>query len=627
MASLPIRTVSSSENRIIVAIDFGTTHSGIAIVYGPSGRDPERIHVVKSWPGSETVPSEQVPTTVLYEVPTRIAGQEISEAVGNDASQPAGCTTTRFGHEISNLEDPIRCFKLLLEPGKDLPVWAGRTKTLTDLNKHGKTAIDASADYLRHLVAVANKEMAVKFMPIMLDATPVEYILTVPAVWSDAAKQATIAAAHRAGMPSVTLVSEPEAAAIECLTSMQEEGVSIGDLYVVCDIGGGTIDLITYEVTSVQPLRFTEVLPGEGTLDGGVFLDQRFIALVRTKVGDAEFQNLLQEHPKAWSRALHHWETVTKRAFTTSAKRITTSELDQIEVPFAGLSIDGPGTLPFGILTLERPEVAAIFEPTVQSTITMIENQSAAVKALGKQVTGVLLVGGTADSCYLHKRLCEHFSAGQDGVTAAAKDGAAATTKNEAIAAANSHTIPILKSTNAWTAVERGAAICGIMGSVNVTSRVTRFHYGVVSWNPFVDGVHSPSNKIWCDIETKYMADNQLDWIVQKGQNMVADRPQTMDFYFVDTYIPDNHTIILRTCSYEKAPAEFSEKEDGVHLVNLTVDLTPVPRHAFQQKVNSLGVKYYLLDYHVGLFLDSGNLRFDFRVDGKVYGSVQACFD
>ncbi|KAG8626306.1 hypothetical protein KVT40_005251 [Elsinoe batatas] len=598
MAYLPIRTMPTSENRIIVAIDFGTTHSGIAIVYGPSGKDPERIHVVRSFPGSEIGPSEQVPTTVLYESPTKIAGQDTFIAGGDNASPSLGSTTTRFGHEISNLEDPIRCFKLLLEPGKDLSVWAGRTKTRADLNKHGKTAIDATATI----------SMAVKFMPTKLAKTPVEYILTVPAVWSDVAKQATIAAAHLAGMLSVTLVSEPEAAAIECLTSMQEEGVSIGDLYVVCDIGGGTIDLITYEITSTQPLRFTEVLPGEGTLDGGVFLDQRFIALVRTKVGDAEFQNLVQEHPKAWSRALHHWETVTKRAFTTSAKRITTSELDQIEVPFAGLSLDGPGTLPFGILTLERPEVAAIFEPTVQSTITMIENQSAAVKALGKQVTGVLLVGGTADSSYLHKRLCDHFSAGQDGVAAAVKDGAAATTKNEAIAAANSHTIPILKPTNAWTAPRD-------------------FHYGVVSWHPFVDGVHSPSNKVWCDIETKYMADNQLNWIVQKGQNLVSDRPQTMGFYFVDTCIPDNHTVTLRTCSYEKAPVEFSKDNDGVHLVNLTVDLTPVPRHAFQQKVNSLGVKYYHLDFDVGLFLDSGNLRFDFRIDGKVYGSVQACFD
>jgi molecular chaperone DnaK (HSP70) len=56
------------------------------------------------------------------------------------------------------------------------------------------------ADYLREIHKHAEAELMKRYGAIFLDTTDVEWILTVPAVWSDRAKDATLAAARQAGM-------------------------------------------------------------------------------------------------------------------------------------------------------------------------------------------------------------------------------------------------------------------------------------------------------------------------------------------------------------------------------------------------------------------------------------------
>ena len=68
----------------------------------------------------------------------------------------------------------------------------------------------------------------------------VEWVLTVPAVWSDSAKNATLQAAERAGMgkaKNLKLISEPEAAAVYTLKAIQPNNLNVGDNFVVCDAG------------------------------------------------------------------------------------------------------------------------------------------------------------------------------------------------------------------------------------------------------------------------------------------------------------------------------------------------------------------------------------------------------
>ena len=71
-------------------------------------------------------------------------------------------------------------------------------------------------------------------------------------------------AAKAAGFSPVTLIKEPEAAALYTMHSL-DFTLKVGDAFVVCDAGGGTVDLISYEVTGLTPnLQLKELVPGTG---------------------------------------------------------------------------------------------------------------------------------------------------------------------------------------------------------------------------------------------------------------------------------------------------------------------------------------------------------------------------
>ncbi|KAL8691400.1 MAG: hypothetical protein Q9218_003366 [Villophora microphyllina] len=121
-----------------------------------------------------------------------------------------------------------------------------------------------------------------------LASTSVEYVITVPAVWSDRAQAAIRRCAEQAGMgtgSSLHIISEPEAAAMYALDAMDPHNIQIGDTFVLCDAGGGTVDLISYKVSALKPvLRIQEATPGSGSLCGSTFLNRVFQKFLEDRV-------------------------------------------------------------------------------------------------------------------------------------------------------------------------------------------------------------------------------------------------------------------------------------------------------------------------------------------------------
>ncbi|KAF6840377.1 hsp70 family chaperone [Colletotrichum musicola] len=79
------------------------------------------------------------------------------------------------------------------------------------------------------------------------------------------------------------------------------------------DAGGGTVDLISYEILSKEPFSVREAVRGDGDLCGGVFLDEAFVNFIKDKVGSEAWHNV----PEAEARkALNNdWENNIKTAF------------------------------------------------------------------------------------------------------------------------------------------------------------------------------------------------------------------------------------------------------------------------------------------------------------------------
>ena len=241
-------TCSSSAPGLVVGIDFGTTFSGVAFANSSIALQNvcldakyqnqldavvEKITVIKTWPNGNQQYAEKTPTILSY----------------TDDGKPVG-----WGGQVKhNHSIKISHFKLGLQEDttklyrdKNAPLFGG---FLSDPNwKHpalpSKTALDYATDYLALIGDyVVNEVLTNRFGDEFLKNQQINFVVTVPAIWSDQAKSLTRQAAERAGIPTdkLTLVTEPEAAALYCMTTCQEVDLRPGDYFMVCDAGGGTV--------------------------------------------------------------------------------------------------------------------------------------------------------------------------------------------------------------------------------------------------------------------------------------------------------------------------------------------------------------------------------------------------
>ncbi|OCL06987.1 actin-like ATPase domain-containing protein [Glonium stellatum] len=312
---------------IVVGIDFGTTYSGVSWAVNAGDK---KIHLITDWinPGASysNPNSDKVPTLISY------------NAGG-----------TKWGFEAAALEQPsIHWFKILLEPKhKYAKIVQEVTNANSVLGKINKSPQDVAADYLQTLWTYAQEDIR-RHKSSGCNDQSTKIVITVPAMWSEEAKLRTKKAAKAAGLPNeVSLVSEPEAAALAVLRNRKKgEALAKGDVFVVCDAGGGTVDLISYRIRKTDPLEIEECAPGIGGLCGSAFIDMSFEKFVKTKVGKEQFEGIRLKHRK---RMLQEFDVQVKRSFAGDDK-ITSVELRGIEDNPAEGIIDESITIPgYGI--------------------------------------------------------------------------------------------------------------------------------------------------------------------------------------------------------------------------------------------------------------------------------------
>lgn len=136
--------------------------------------------------------------------------------------------------------------KLSLDENQELPSWVSASDVKDQLKRKGKDAQTVVADYLAEVWKHGKAALEKRYGKTFLATTRLDFVLTVPAVWSDAAKDATLRAAQKAGIgPNLSLISEPEAAAVYTLKTLLPKDLRVGNNFIVCDAGGGTVDLIS----------------------------------------------------------------------------------------------------------------------------------------------------------------------------------------------------------------------------------------------------------------------------------------------------------------------------------------------------------------------------------------------
>ncbi|HET8668046.1 MAG TPA: Hsp70 family protein, partial [Terriglobales bacterium] len=155
--------------------------------------------------------------------------------------------------------------------------------------------VEASAQFLSYLRAAYDFQKANSGVALVDQ----EILLTVPASFDEEARELTRRAAGQAGLQHVTLLEEPQAAFYAWLESQGDEWrerVRVGDLVLVCDVGGGTTDFSLITVSEENgELALKRVAVGEHILLGGDNMD---LALAR----------LLQQRLEASGHRIDSWQ-------------------------------------------------------------------------------------------------------------------------------------------------------------------------------------------------------------------------------------------------------------------------------------------------------------------------------
>jgi len=230
-----------SQADLVVGIDFGTTFSGVAFALTANiinikdkSKIIDQVHVIKTWPGDGL--ADKVPSVISY------AGTPPSWGFRVKASDEK-----RVAHFKLGLQKDVQSH---YSPPLTNPKASALGGYLSDHNwRHPllptKKPVDFASDYLTGIYNyVSNESLDRHYGQDFLQRQQVSYVITVPAIWGDEARELTRQAAVNAGIQrrKLMLITEPEAAALYCSSMCKrQQRLKVGDRFLICDAGGGTV--------------------------------------------------------------------------------------------------------------------------------------------------------------------------------------------------------------------------------------------------------------------------------------------------------------------------------------------------------------------------------------------------
>jgi hypothetical protein len=274
--------------RFVVGIDLGTTNCALAWVDTTAGEAARvRIQEIPQLVNPGEVAARTLLPSFLY------APGEVDFPAGS-LVLPWDATPRFVTGELARgrgAENPLR----LVASAKSWLSHGGANRTAPILPWGAPdevphiSPVDASAEYLKHLAAMFDREVAGGDDALALAYQDV--LLTVPASFDEEARELTVRAARSAGLERVTLLEEPQAAFYAWLDALGDgwrRRVRVGDLVLVCDVGGGTTDFSLIAVGERDgDLTLERVAVGEHILLGGDNMDLALARLLQQRLEEA----------------------------------------------------------------------------------------------------------------------------------------------------------------------------------------------------------------------------------------------------------------------------------------------------------------------------------------------------
>jgi molecular chaperone DnaK len=355
----------------IIGIDLGTTNSCVAIMEG------DTMRVIENAEGARTTPSI-------------VAYQDDGEVlVGASAKRQA----------VSNPKNTLYAIKRLIgrkfdekEVQKDIHlmpfsiVKADNGDAWVEVRGKRMAPQQVSADILRKMKKTAED---------YLGETVTDAVITVPAYFNDAQRQATKDAGRIAGLDVKRIINEPTAAALAFGLDKQDKSERKIAVY---DLGGGTFDISIIEIAAVDGEKQFEVLSTNGdTFLGGEDFDQRIIDYIIAEFKKEQGVDLAKD-----VLALQRLKDAAEKAKI----ELSSSAQTDINLPYVTADASGPKHLN---IKLTRAKLEGLVEELIERTIAPCR---LAVKDAGvslSDISDVILVGGMTRMPKVQEKVKEFF--------------------------------------------------------------------------------------------------------------------------------------------------------------------------------------------------------------------------
>jgi molecular chaperone DnaK len=355
----------------IIGIDLGTTNSCVAVMEGNTPK------VIENSEGARTTPS-----IVAY-----LEDGEI--LVGAAAKRQA----------VTNAKNTLYAIKRLIgrkfeekEVQKDIHlmpykiVKADNGDAWVEVRGKKMAPQQVSADILRKMKKTAED---------YLGEPVTEAVITVPAYFNDAQRQATKDAGRIAGLDVKRIINEPTAAALAFGLDKQEKG---DRKIAVYDLGGGTFDISIIEIADVDGEKQFEVLSTNGdTFLGGEDFDQRIIDYIIGEFKKEQGVDLSKD-----VLALQRLKEAAEKAKI----ELSSSAQTDINLPYVTADASGPKHLN---IKLTRAKLESLVEELIERTIAPCRM---AIKDAGisvSDINDVILVGGMTRMPKVQEKVKELF--------------------------------------------------------------------------------------------------------------------------------------------------------------------------------------------------------------------------
>ncbi|ENS5608121.1 molecular chaperone DnaK [Vibrio mimicus] len=353
----------------IIGIDLGTTNSCVAVL------DGDKPRVIENAEGERTTPS-----VIAYTDGETLVGQPAKrQAVTNPQNTLFAIKRLigrRFEDEEVQRDIKIMPYKIVKADNGDAWVEAKGQKM---------AAPQVSAEVLKKM-----KKTAEDFLGEPVTAA----VITVPAYFNDAQRQATKDAGRIAGLEVKRIINEPTAAALAY--GLDKQG---GDRTIaVYDLGGGTFDISIIEIDEVEGEKTFEVLSTNGdTHLGGEDFDNRMI------------NYLVDEFKKDQGIDLRNDPLAMQRLKEAAEKaKIELSSAQQTDVNLPYITADATGPKHMNV-KVTRAKLEALVEDLVQRSLEPLKVALADADLSVNDITDVILVGGQTRMPMVQKKVAEFF--------------------------------------------------------------------------------------------------------------------------------------------------------------------------------------------------------------------------